>query len=263
MATNETTFNFTGRTAIVTGAASGIGREIAQQLAASHANLVIADRVESRQQVAEDIRNRGGQAIDINVDVANQQSVEAMIATTEQHFGRVDILIHCAGIGVEKPFLETTIEEWNKIIDVDLTGTFLCCREAAKAMVKHQRGRIITLASTAGLRGGFHRAAYGAAKGGVVTLTKVMAVELAPYGITANTLAPGAIDTELVAKMHSDDTRKIYTNAIPSARYGTPSETAAAALFLASDQASYINGHSLAVDGGFLAAGLMKPRAQD
>ena len=105
MTTNETTFNFSSRTAIVTGAASGIGREIAQQLGASHANLVIADRAESRQQVAEDIRNHGGQAIDINVNVANQQSVEAMIATTERHFGRVDILIHCAGIGVEKPFI--------------------------------------------------------------------------------------------------------------------------------------------------------------
>ena len=259
MTINESTFDFSGRTAIVTGAASGIGREIAQQLAVSHANLVIADRAESRRQVAEDIRNRGGQAIDIDVDVSSQQSVEAMIASTEQHYGRIDILIHCAGIGIEKPFLETSLEEWNKIINVDLTGTFLCCREAAKAMVKHKWGRIITLASTAGLRGGFHRAAYGAAKGGVVTLTKVMAVELAPYGITVNALAPGAIDTELVAQMHSAETRAIYTNAIPTARYGTPAETAAAALFFASDQASYMNGHILAVDGGFLAAGLMKP----
>ena len=138
---------------------------------------------------------------------------------------------------------------------------FLCCQAVAKVMVKQEWGRIVTLASTAALRGGFNRAAYGAAKGGVVTLTKVMAVELAPYGITVNALAPGAIETEMVARMHSPDTRTQYTNAIPAARYGTPAETASAALFLASDQASYVNGHVLAIDGGFLGAGLMNPGA--
>lgn len=248
---------FSDRTAIVTGAASGIGYEIAQQLSKSGVNVVIADIAEQREDVAEEIYNKGGQAIAIETDVCDQQSVEQMIITTEQHFQRIDILIHCAGIGIEKPFLETSLKEWQKIIDVDLTGTFLCCQAAAKAMIKHQYGRIITLASTAGLRGGFNRSAYGAAKGGVITLTKVLAVELANHGITTNALAPGAINTELVDQMHSAETRKIYTNAIPQSRYGTPVETASAALFLASDQASYINGHILAVDGGFLAAGLM------
>ncbi len=250
--------NFADRTAIVTGAASGIGKEIAFQLAACGPRVVVADRAEQRVQIAQMICEGGGEAIAIDVDVSNQQSVEAMTALTEERFGRIDILVHCAGVGIEKPFLETTLEEWNRIINIDLTGTFLCCQAAAKVMVKNQYGRIINLASTAALRGGFHRAAYGAAKGGVVTLTKVMAVELAAQGITVNALAPGAIETELVAQMHSEETRKIYTNAIPAARYGTPAETAAAALFLASDQASYVNGHVMAVDGGFLGAGLMK-----
>ena len=253
-------YSFKGRTAIVTGAGSGIGKEIALQIAACGASVVVADCAESREKTAHFIEQGGCQALALEVDVADQDSVTAMTEATLEAFGRIDILIHCAGVGVEKPFLETTLDEWRRIIDIDLTGTFLCCQAAAKHMAKQDYGRIVTLASTAGLRGGFHRAAYGAAKGGVVTLMKVMAVELAPLGITVNALAPGAIETEMVAKMHSSQTRDIYTQAIPAGRYGTPAETASAALFLASDQASYVNGHVLAVDGGFLGAGLMNKR---
>ncbi|MBT4776938.1 MAG: SDR family oxidoreductase, partial [Rhodobacteraceae bacterium] len=126
-----------------------------------------------------------------------------------------------------------------------------------KEMKRLGYGRIVNLASTAGLRGGTGRAAYGAAKGGVIALTKVMAVELAEFGITVNALAPGAIDTELVAEMHSNETRQTYQSAIPMNRYGTPDETAFAAIFLASEQARYINGHILGVDGGFLSAGII------
>ena len=191
------------------------------------------------------------------VDISSAQDIDRALDAVSQHHGAIDILFHSAGVGVEKPFLETTEQEWQRIIDIDLTGTFLCCQAVARRMLPNRYGRIITVCSTAGIRGGVGRAAYGAAKGGVLTLTKVMAVELAEYGITVNSLAPGAIDTELVAKMHSDHTRKIYTRAIPQKRYGTPEEVADAAVFLAGERASYINGHCLAVDGGFLAAGLM------
>jgi NAD(P)-dependent dehydrogenase (short-subunit alcohol dehydrogenase family) len=143
------------------------------------------------------------------------------------------------------------------LIDIDLSGTFYCAQAAARKMVENSYGRIVLLSSTAGLRGGTGRAAYGAAKGGVIALTKVMAVELAQYGITVNALAPGAIETELVARMHSDETRRVYQARIPLDRYGTPEETAFTGVFLVSDQAAYVTGQILGVDGGFLAAGLM------
>jgi len=218
--------------------------------------------VKLRETVVEGLCAAGGNASAMAVDVSSESSVTELLTNIEQQHGRLDIPVHSAGVGIERPFLETSLQDWQRIIDIDLSGTFLCCQAAARLMLKNNYGRIVTIASTAGVRGGFRRAAYGAAKGGVIALTKVMAVELAPLGITVNALAPGAIETELVAKMHSEETRRIYTNGIPMSRYGTPAETAAAALFLAGEQAAYVNGHVLAVDGGFLGAGLMDPEEQ-
>ncbi len=248
--------DFSGRVALVTGGASGIGRAVATQLAGLGARLVIADR---NTKGAEAVARKFGaeQAVALTVDVADPDSVTAMTDAVMDKFGRLDILVHCAGVGIERGFLETTPEEWQRLIDIDLSGTFYCAQAAARQMVQQGYGRIVTLSSTAGLRGGTGRAAYGAAKAGVVGLTKVMAVELAPYGITANALAPGAIETELVARMHSDETRRVYRAGIPMDRYGTPDETAFTAVFLASEQAGYVTGHVLGVDGGFLAAGVM------
>ncbi len=248
---------FVGRTAIVTGGASGIGREVARQLLERGAAVAIADRnAEGAQATAEEL-SAHGEAFAVAVEVTDPESVEAMVAETVSRRGGVHILVHSAGIGVESPFLETSLEDWRRIIDVDLTGTFLCCQAAAREMVRGGYGRIVSLSSAAGVRGGTGRAAYGAAKGGVIALTKVMAVELATAGVTVNALAPGAIETELVSRMHSAETRRVYRRAIPMDRYGTPAETAAAAVFLASEAAGYVTGHIMAVDGGFIAAGLM------
>lgn len=252
---------FDGKVAIVTGAASGIGLETARQLITRGARVLFADQNEVALTTA--CSNCGASIESARaqcVNVASGDSVANMVDAAMRAFGRVDILIHSAGIGLERPFLETSEAEWRRLLDVDLTGTFLPCQMVARQMARQRCGSIVTLASTAGVAGGTGRAAYGAAKGGVITLTKVMAVELAPYNIRVNALAPGAIETELVARMHSSETRTVYTSRIPMSRYGSPGETASAALFLASDLASYITGHVLSVDGGFLAAGVMHRR---
>ena len=250
--------DFTGRRAIVTGGASGIGREIVGLLSIQNAAVAVADVNEAgATAVAENVVESGGNAIACGVDVTSPEQVEAMVRKTCAALGGLDILIHCAGIGVEAAFLDTTLEQWNSVIGVDLTGTFLCGQAAAREMAKAGYGRIVNISSAAGMRGGARRAAYGAAKGGVVNLTQVMANELAEHGVTVNALAPGAIETELVTKMHTEETRRVYKAAIPMNRYGTTTETASAALFLASEEASYITGQILGVDGGFLGAGLI------
>ncbi len=250
-------FDMTGRVTIVTGGASGIGRAVADLLGRMGSAVVIADmNGEGAEKAAAEIASTGVRTRAVQVDVRKPGDAGRMVDEART-FGPVDALVHSAGIGVERLFLDTTPEEWANIIETDLTGTFLCCQAAARHMKENGYGRIVNLASTAGIRGGTGRAAYGAAKGGVITLTKVMAVELAPYGITVNALAPGAIETELVKRMHSEKTRVVYRNGIPADRYGTPEEVAAAAAFLVSDEARYVSGQILGVDGGFLAAGVM------
>jgi NAD(P)-dependent dehydrogenase (short-subunit alcohol dehydrogenase family) len=249
---------FSEQMAIVTGAASGIGWAVSEQLASRGAYVLLADsNAEAAATKAERLRQAGHRARAVPVDVSAPGDVKRWIDAIVAAEGIPHILVHSAGVGVERPFLETSVEEWERIIRVDLTGTFLVAQAVARHMTGAGYGRIVLLASTAGLRGGVGRAAYGSAKGGVITLTKVMAVELAQYGITVNALAPGAIDTELVSAMHSPQTRRTYRSRIPLDRYGTPAETAASAVFLCSREAAYVTGHILAVDGGFLAAGLM------
>ena len=248
--------SFEGRTALVTGGASGIGFAVARQLAELGAKIAIADvNIDGAQTAASKLE--GAEVMVVQVDVRDPDDAANMVDAVVAEFGKLDILVHSAGVGIEKSFLDTTAEEWQRLIDIDLSGTFYCAQAAARHMVKNNYGRIVNLASTAGIRGGTGRTAYGAAKGGVIALTKVMAVELAPFGITANALAPGAIETELVARMHSEETRRVYRAGIPLDRYGTPDETAFCAVFLASEQAGYITGHILGIDGGFLAAGIM------
>src|ERR1035441_5798150 len=174
---------FQGRVSIVTGSGQGIGREIALALAREGASGVIADWNESKaQEVAGEIVAAGGIAIPVKVQCTDADQVEAMVRQTLEAFGRIDILVNNAGIGHVKPFLSITLEEWNRVLGIDLTGQFLCAQAAARVMVQQGSGRIVNVASISGERGGTGRAAYGAAKAGVILLTKVMAVELAAKG---------------------------------------------------------------------------------
>src|ERR1035437_673380 len=253
---------FKGKVSIITGSGQGIGREIALAMVREGASVVIADWNESRaQEVASEITACGGIAIPVKVDVSDPDQVEAMVRQTLEVFGRIDILVNNAGIGHVKPFLSITLEEWNRVLQINLTGQFLCAQAVARVMLQEGGGRIVNIASISGERGGTGRAAYGAAKAGVILLTKVMAVELAAKGIRVNGISPGHTETEQARDSHDDATRAAYHSVMPIGRYAAPSEIANVALFLASDEASFVSGHILNVDGGFGAAGLIfEPR---
>jgi len=246
------------KVAIITGSGQGIGERIAARFAAEGAMIAVADaNVENAKKVAAEIAENGGAAIAVHVDVGEPALAEAMVGRTVERFGRVDVLVNNAGIGLNKPFLTTTPEEWDRQLRVNLTGQFLCGQAAARQMTRQGGGRIVNVASISGQRGGQGRAAYGAAKAGVILLTRVMAVELAPHGINVNAISPGPVDTEQSRGTHTPATRRSYLDRLPLKRYGLREEVAAAALFLAGDEASFVTGHVLNVDGGFDAAGLM------
>lgn len=246
-----------GKIALVTGGARGIGLAIARAMRAEGAVLVLADINEAgaRESLAALGADQEGMAAD--VDVADQNSVLALIDAVKARYGRLDILINNAGIGGNTPFLEISAEVWNRTIAINLTGAFFVAQAAARVMAERRSGKIINIASLSGQRGGHGRGAYGAAKAGLELLTKVMAVELAEFGINVNNIAPGAIETEMAKFAHDPATRAAYNYLIPMTRYGTPEEIADAAVFLCSDEARYIHGHTLNVDGGFREAGLM------
>src|SRR5208283_1818383 len=191
------------------------------------------------------------------VDVGDQAQVEELMAATVRDWARIDVLVNVAGVGLTKLFLNTTLKQWEHVLRVNLTGCFLCSQAAARVMTAQNSGKIINIASLSGQRAGTGRAAYGASKAGVTMLTRVMAVELARYGITVNEIAPGPVNTEMTAVTHDEATRNAYLRLIPMARYAERDEIADAAVFLASPEAHFINGQTLNVDGGFAAAGLM------
>lgn len=244
------------KVALVTGAARGIGAAVAKAFAREGARVLVADlNLDGAKAQAQSL---GGHALALAVDVADPRSIAALFGAIEREAGGVDILVNNAGVGGNTPFLETTLEEWERIIRINLTGAFLVAQAAARAMVaRGHGGRIINICSLSGQRGGDGRAAYGSAKAGLDLLTKVMAVELAAHGIGVNAIAPGPIETEMARFAHDQATRAAYDYLVPMTRYGTPEEIADACVFLASDESRYVHGHTLNVDGGFLAAGLM------
>ncbi|PCE24124.1 hypothetical protein BWP39_31045 [Paraburkholderia acidicola] len=244
-----------GRVAIVTGGASGIGAAIVEHFVQQGAAVAIADRdFDLAESLVKKLQaDAAAKVMALRVDVTIGQEVEAMVAQVEQAFGGPDILVTSAGIGLRKDFLDTTFDEWNRVLAVNLTGAFLCGQAAARRMVKRGYGRIVNISSGAGVRGIPGRAAYAASKAGLISLTQVMAAELGTHGVTVNAITPGPIDTPLTQEMHTGAIRAAYVGRIPVGRYGRTREVAAAAAFLASEDASYITADTLQVDGGMAA----------
>ena len=247
---------FENQVAVVTGAAGGIGLGIAERFAAEGAAVVIADiNEEAGRASAEAITSRGGKAIFQRLDVTDKASAAAAVEATLAQLGRLDIHVNNAGVVNRAPFIEYSLEAWQKVIDVNLTGAFIAGQAAARAMVKAGSGRIINISSVSGQYGGTGRAAYGATKAGIISLTQTMAMELGPHGITANAIAPGP--TKVARLVHGPKQTQAFLSRMALKRYALPADIAAAAAFLASPDASHITGHVLNVDGGFAAAGVL------
>jgi 3-oxoacyl-[acyl-carrier protein] reductase len=241
-----------GRVAVVTGAAQNIGKAIAVDLAKEGAQIGVLD-VNGREAeaTAAEIVDRGGRAVAFAVDVSNFDDVMALAPKVLDSLGTVDILVNNAGITRDNLLARMSQDEWDTVIAVNLRGTFNCCRAFCRPMIKQRRGRIINIASVIGLTGNTGQGNYAASKAGMIGLTKSMARELAPRGITANAVAPGFIDTAMTQAL-GDAVRKDLLARVPIRRLGHPEDVAGAVTFLASDQAGYITGQVLNVDGGMV-----------
>jgi len=245
------------RVAVVTGGAMGIGAEVCRRLGAAGFVVVVADRDQSAAEAtAAQLRADGAAAEAQAIDVGDTASIDSAFSDIERRHGRCDVLVNSAGIAKVYPFLEFPADNFVATMAVNVTGTFLCSQRAARLMVRNQWGRIVNIASVAGMRAvGSGRTAYGTSKGAVIALTRQMAVELAEQGVTSNAVAPGPVDTPMTRALHTEKFRREYENAIPMNRYGTVGEIAAAVMYLVSEDAGFVTGVTLAVDGGFLASG--------
>jgi 3-oxoacyl-[acyl-carrier protein] reductase len=249
------------KTIVVTGGASGIGREVALTAAQKGHTVIIGDRdVAGAQAVEKEIASRGGSATAFEVDVADRKSVDGFYEGVDIAHPVIDTLVTAAGITFGARLLDLTLEQWQRTIDINLTGTFLCVQAAARRMVPRGSGSIVTFASITALSGTATRTAYAASKGGIVSMTKTLAIELGQHGVRVNCLIPGNIETPLTAAQHTGvgaAIPKAYLARTPLGRYGRPSEVAMAALFLSGEEASYVNGELLRVDGGYTSTGMM------
>ncbi|MFT5449467.1 MAG: NAD(P)-dependent dehydrogenase (short-subunit alcohol dehydrogenase family) [Gammaproteobacteria bacterium] len=244
------------KVAMVTGAGGGLGGATAKRFAAEGAAVMCTDlNQEKVAAMVASIIADGGTAEALQVDVGDAQACEQQVSATVERFGRIDIAVNSAGISLHKMVLDTRLEDWERVMRINLTGSFLTAKAAARAMVEQGNGgRIIMLGSISGQRGNLGGVAYGASKAGIMHVCKVMAVELSDQGIMVNAIAPGPIDTGL--STYSEARRSGYLSRIPTASLGEVGAVAGAALFLASDDCQWITGHSLNVDGGYGAAGL-------
>ena len=243
--------NLTGKNALVTGGSRGIGKAVCLELARQGANVAVnyAGRAQAAEEVAAACRELGVEAFAVQADVADAAAVDAMVKEAAARFGRVDILVNNAGITRDKLALQMKEEDFDAVLDTNLKGAFLCMKAVYRPMMKQRYGRIINLSSVVGLRGNAGQANYAASKAGLIGMSKSAAKELASRGITVNCIAPGFIDTAMTEVLPEGVKEKLLTQ-IPMARLGSAQDVAAAAVFFASEAASYVTGQVLCVDGG-------------
>jgi 2-deoxy-D-gluconate 3-dehydrogenase len=248
-------FTLTGKKTIVTGASTGIGKGIALAMADAGADVLVTSRTLAKAEpVAAEIRAMGRQAVAYELDVRQVANIDAMMATAQAEFGRIDVLVNNAGINIIELAFDVTEAHWDDVQDTNLRGLFFCCQRAGQIMRDQGGGKIINIGSQMGSVGGFNRAAYCASKGGVVNLTRVLAIEWAEHKILVNTVAPTFIETPLTTPQFEDEAfHQEVISKIPLGRVGDVQDVSGAVIFLASSAADLITGHTLLVDGGWTA----------
>ena len=249
-------FQLSHKTALVTGGGVGLGRAICRGFAEAGAQVAVADAsLDSASETVTLLRQGRSRTFAEQLDVTKKAQVEGTVAKVVEHWGAIDVLVNCAGRAIRGPALEYKEEDWDTIIDVNLTGTFFCCQAVGRYMAAQHRGKIINIASIGGFIAYPGSIAYLASKGGVVQLTRGFAIELAPFNVQVNAIAPSLFETPMMAGTRSDsESQRYFMDRTPAGRKGRPEEIVGAAIFLAADCSSMVTGHTLAVDGGFLSA---------
>ncbi len=240
-----------GKIALVTGGGRGIGKAISLALAREGVKVCVNyfHSKDAAEEVVKRIKEKGGEAISHTADVSKLEEVNGMVEELNKKFGRIDILINNAGLNIDKYLMIMNEEEWDKVIDVNLKGTFNCSKAVSRVMIGQKSGNIVNISSVSAISGTAGQTNYSAAKGGMISFTKSLARELAPFGIRVNVLAPGLIDTEMIKKMPKEMLDQVL-EITPLKRVGTPEEVAKVVIFLVSEEADYITGQVIRIDGG-------------
>lgn len=262
--TNPPSGRMAGKVALITGGASGLGLATAKRLLRDGASVALADVNEDQLRAAvRDVGGDEGRVRAYRLDVRDAGNVEQVVGQVVADLGAIDALVNSAGVSYQGSVLDNPLDAWERVIGINLTGSYLCTQAVARHMVQRKAGRIVFLASISGQQVWSGRVAYSSSKGGVLALAKSCAIDLAPFGITVNSVSPGPIETPQTATLHNRIVREAIVSATPMARYGRPDEVADAIAFLASDDARFVTGHDLVVDGGLTSAAILYDLAKN